>query len=304
MEVISGTFFYKGQDVGDIIPSGGTLRQGWGKQSSAYVKGSEIPPLPDRVSVKFYSYAENKFYKAEFALPYEDILAKFREQSKQQPDLPYDTFLLGIAPGGAVAVWINGAKTIQVYFGQAEEIQLTPSQAFKVPFNNKADSDDYIAKALAEAVTPEQLANIKAHGAPIGLWARYRNLYKWAPAYKDEKIAIKPQMPADFLNGESYWIATHFSDEYFNTPKPLPLHLEFRAQVTKEESKYYVIDFEPIELMEAFEKLGANGEKVFIEFDPQNPVTSMKIRIYNDTQPKDERAPKEYIELKKYKVDP
>lgn len=210
MEVISGTFFYKGQDVGDIIPSGGTLRQGWGKQSSAYVKGSEIPPLPDRVSVKFYSYAENKFYKAEFALPYEDILAKFREQSKQQPELPYDTFLLGIAPGGAVAVWINGAKTIEVYFGQAEEIQLTPSQAFKVPFNDKADSDDYIAKALAEAVTPEQLANIKAHGAPIGLWARYRNLYKWAPVYTAGKNPTDIEMRAQYLNGERYPIPTHF----------------------------------------------------------------------------------------------
>lgn len=89
-----------------------------------------------------------------------------------------------------------------------------------------------------------------------------------------------------------------------NAPKPLPAQLKFRAQVTKEESKYYVIDFEPMELMEAFEKLGANGEKVFIEFDPQIPVTNMKIRIYNDTQPKDERAPREYIELKKFKVDP
>lgn len=26
MEVINGTFFYKGQTVGDMIPSGGTLR--------------------------------------------------------------------------------------------------------------------------------------------------------------------------------------------------------------------------------------------------------------------------------------
>ncbi len=304
MEVISGTFFYRGRDVGDMIPSGGTLRQGWGKQSSAYVKGPEIPPLPDRVSVKFYSYAENKFYKADFALPYDDILAKFQEQSKQEPDLPYDTFLLGIAPGGAVAVWINGAKTIEVYFGQAEEIQLTPTQAFKVPFNDKADSDDYIEKALAEAVTPEQLADIKANGAPIGLWARYRKLYKWAPVYKDGKIATKLKMPVDFLNGESYWIPTHFSDEYVNTPKPLPLHLEFRAQVTKEESKYYVIDFDPIELMDAFEKLGANGEKVFIEFDPRIPVTDMKIRVYNDSKPKDKKMPEDYIELKKFKVDP
>lgn len=204
MEVINGTFFYKGQAVGHLIPSGGTLRQGWGEQASAYVKGSEIPPLPDRVAVKFYSYAENKFYKAEFALPYEDILAKFQLQSKQEPDLPYDAFLLGIAPGGALSVWLSGAKTIEVYFGQAEEIQLTPSQAFKVPFKDKADSDDYVEQALAEAVTPAQLAYIKAHGAPIGTWARYRNLYKWSPVYTAGKNAIDLDMRAQYLNGERY----------------------------------------------------------------------------------------------------
>lgn len=30
MEIIDGTFFYKGQDVGDQIPRGETLTQGWG----------------------------------------------------------------------------------------------------------------------------------------------------------------------------------------------------------------------------------------------------------------------------------
>lgn len=237
-------------------------------------------------------------------MPYEEILAKFQQQSKEEPDLPFDTFLLGIAPSGAVAVWINGAKTIEVYFGQAEEIELTPTQAFKVPFKDKADSDDYVDKALAEAVKPEQLAHIKANGAPIGIWARYRNLYKWSPIYKDGKNAINSSIPIDFLNGESYRLPSQFDDELASTTKPLPSWTTFRAQVTKDEKPVYVINFEPIELMEAFEKLGANGEKVFIEFDPQIPVTNMKIRIYNDTKPKDEKTPKEFIELKKFKVDP
>ena len=88
------------------------------------------------------------------------------------------------------------------------------------------------------------------------------------------------------------------------TVKPLPLHLEFSAQATKDDDPFYIIDFDPVELMEAFEKLGAHGEKVFIEFDAQVPVTNMRIRIYNDTKPKDEKTPKEFIELKKFKVDP
>ena len=41
MEVISGNFFYKGQDVGPLIPSGGTLTTGWGKSASVYSGGPE-----------------------------------------------------------------------------------------------------------------------------------------------------------------------------------------------------------------------------------------------------------------------
>src|SRR4051812_12186437 len=64
MEVIGGTFYYKDQNAGNNIPSGGTLTQGWGESSSVYVGGPGRPPLPDRVEIKFYSYAENKFYHA------------------------------------------------------------------------------------------------------------------------------------------------------------------------------------------------------------------------------------------------
>ena len=56
--------------------------------------------------------------------------------------------------------------------------------------------------------------------------------------------------------------------------------------------------------MEAFEKLGAHGEKVFIEFDAQFPRQNLKIRIYNDVKPKNDKTPKEFIELKKFYVKP
>ncbi len=305
MEVIRGTFYYKGMDTGISIPSGGTLRQGWGQSSSVYVRGDEIPPLPDRVAVKFYSYAEKTSYQAEFSLPYDEILEKFQQRQKEAPnETNYTNFLLGIAPGGAISVWLQGPHTIEVFFGQAEAIELSPGAAFDLPFKSKTQSDDYIESALAEAVTPEQLAHIKANGVPIGAWARYRYLYKWAPVYKKGKEASDHKMISDFLNGESYWIPTHFNEDFANTPKPLPLHLQFRAQVTKDDTAIYIVDFEPFELMDAFEKLGANGEKVFIEFDAQLPTQNMKIRVYNDTEPKDSEEEKEFIELKKFSVEP
>lgn len=305
MEIISGTFFCKGTNDGIPIPTGGTLTTGWGKSASAYVGSDEIPPLPDRVQVKFYSYVEKQVYEAEFALPYDTILSKFQQQLKEYPDKAnYSSFLLGVAPGGAISVWLEGTTTTEVFFGQAKKIEMEPSAAFDLPFKSKEQSDEYINSALADSLTAEQLAHIKAHGVPIGIWARYRNLYKWSPLYTDGKNPTAPEMRAQYLNGERYPLPAHFNDELANTLKPLPSSLTFRAQVTPDEKAIYIIDFEPVELMEAFEKLGAHGEKVYIEFDPQIPVTNMKIRIYNDTKPKDEKTPKEFIELKKFKVDP
>jgi hypothetical protein len=303
MEVINGTFYYKGEDHGTSIPSGGTLDTGWGESASVYVGDDELPPLPDRVEVTFYSYAENQFYRAEFGLPYDSILAKFQQQLRNAPDNLYSEFLLGIAPGGAMSVWIKGPRTTEIYFGQAEKIKMSPSDGFDLPFTSKEQSDHYIESALAESVTPEQLVHIKKNGAPIGIWARYRHLYKWVPTYKDGKISTDKEMIANYLNGEKYRMPTTLIDEMANTSRPLPKELKFSVTLGNK-SVFYVIDFEPVELMEAFEKLGAKGEKVFIEFDAQIPVTNMKIRVYNDAKPKDAKAPKEYIELKKFKVDP
>lgn len=305
MEIISGTFFCKGMETGIPIPSGGTLTTGWGKSASAYVGSDEVPPLPDRVQVTFFSYVEKQAYKAEFLLPYENILAKFQQRLRDAPDKRnYSHFILGVAPGGAISVWLGGPDVIEVFFGQAEKIEIDPALAFELPFKSKEQSDEYVNGALKDSLTSEQIAHLEAHGVPIGTWSRYRNLYRWSPIYKEGKTVTDLQMSAEFLNGESYWIPTIFNEEFANTPKPLPLHLEFSAQATRDDTPFYVIDFDPIELMEAFEKLGANGEKVFIEFDPRIPVTDMKIRVYNDSTPKDEKTPKEYVELKKFNVDP
>lgn len=290
MEVIQGTFFYKGQETGLSIPSGGTLTQGWGESFSAYVVGPKFKPLPDKLRVTFYSYAEKQFYRGEFSLPYDKILNLFQQQQKEDPDHLYNNIQLGIAPGGVVAVWIAGWRVTEVFFGQAEKINIDPSAGFMLPFKSKEQSDEYVESALAEAVTPEQLAYIKKFGPPFGVWNRFRNLYKWAPTYKDGKAPVKPEITGIFLNGERFRIPTHFSAEYANTSKPLLKETNFRAGA---EGKIYEIKFDEIELIDVFDKLAVTNEIIYLEFDPRVPRQNMKIRAYNS---------KESIELKKFKV--
>jgi len=304
MEIRQGTFFYKDRNDGLYIPSGATLHDGWGEGVSLHVTGPERKPLPDRVEVYFYSYAENQFYRGKFDLPYERIKHLFQKGFEDDPKKPhYDAIMIGVAPGGAVTVWLDGRRVTEVFFGYAEKINIDVGKGLDVPLVSKSEADEYTNQVLIDSLTEDELENLKKNGIPFGTWARYRNSYNWEPLFKNGEIFPETQIISQFLNGESYRIPALPTDQTENPSRPLPRELSFSVSVDNE-LIHYTIKFEEFELMEAFEKLGANGEKVYIEFDAQIPVTNLKIRVYNDKQPKDEKTPKEFIELKKFTVEP
>jgi hypothetical protein len=289
MEIIRGTFIYKGKSDGLYIPSGGTLNNGWGTSISMHVVGPDKKPLPDRLDINFYSYAEKQFYRGSFDLPYEEILALFRQANIDRPGKPYySSIMVGVTPGGTVSVWVNGAFTKEVFFGQAEKYDMLPFPTFGLPFKTKEESDAYIEKQLVNVLTPEELESLKKNGIPFGTWARARKLYTWIPVYTKGKESTDKEMFVDYINGEKNKMPTRLKEDEF-IPRALPKDLQFSSKVNGE-SFFYIIHFDEYELMNAFEKLGEHGEKVYIEFDPQLPRPNTKIRIHND---------KESIELRK-----
>ena len=181
----------------------------------------------------------------------------------------------------------------EVFFGQADKIDIEPAEGFNLPFDDKAESDAYLEKQLVNVLNAEELASLKKNGVPFGTWARYRKLYSWAPAYKDGRIPEDKDINVHYLNGELNRIPSILTDELARTPRPLPKSLKFSVTIGKE-SFYYIIRFEEFELMDAFEKLGSKGELVHLEFDARIPTELMQIRVYNN---------KESIELKKTNIE-
>jgi len=289
MEIIKGTFIFKGSTQGVYIPSGGTLKAGWGEPISSHNDGNHEKSLPDRLTLTFFSYAEKQFYRGDFKLPYETILALFHEGVEANQDDPeYNRIMAGIAPGGAVAVWVIGSNQREVFFSQAEKIELSPSQAFGLPFKNKEESDAYIAKQLVNSLTKEERDSIVKDGVPFGLWARYRNLFDWrltlSKGFKSDITDI------EFVNGEFIrdWLIVSKDDT--DIQRPVPKRLTFRA-IIDNRNILYTVDMDEFETMDTFGKLGANNQKVYLEFEPRLPREQLKARLYND---------KESIELKKF----
>jgi len=78
---------------------------------STHVVGEDFKALPDRLDIRFFSYAENKMYYGSFDLPYEKILTIFKtgvEADKETSTFRY--LIADIAPSGTVAVWASGPK--------------------------------------------------------------------------------------------------------------------------------------------------------------------------------------------------
>lgn len=289
MEIIRGTFIYKGEiEEGLYIPNGGTLRSGWGKGISNHSVGEKFKPLPHRLEISFFSYTENQFYQGKFDLPYEKILSLFRQGVAANPRHPeYSKIMAGIAPGGVVAVWVKGTNNTEIFFGQAEKINFDPSAAFALPFKNKADSDKYVEEGLIESITPEELTALKKNGIPFGLWERYRNLYDWRLTLSEGPLSGKSNVK--FLNGEFLrrWKPVKAVD--VDILRPIPRRISFETVVNGVET-IFIVHMDEFEMMDAFENLGTNNQKVYLEFEPRLPRTAIKVRLYND---------KESIELKK-----
>jgi hypothetical protein len=139
----------------------------------------------------------------------------------------------------------------------------------------ETDSDSYIDEVLAGTLTTEEIESLNKNGIPFDLWSRYRNRYAWAPTVKRGEILKKSNV--SFVNGESEETWTEIDE---NLLRPVPELMSFKAPVNGK-STIFEVTFDEFETMEAFETLAANGEKIYLEFEPKRPRTEIKVRLHN-----------------------
>ncbi len=96
--------------------------------------GGRADPFPELILVKWFSYAEQKYYTKIIQVP-EDLLDRMREPATYvtQVDVrsgPRNLLTIGLAPGGTVVVWISNqiGNEIEVMRMQATELPGDPSR--------------------------------------------------------------------------------------------------------------------------------------------------------------------------------
>jgi len=296
MKVITGTFLYPGENRGLYIPNGKNIYYGWGEEVSTHVVGPDQKPLPDRMSITFYSFTEDVFYQGDFDLPYETIVQLFNDGFADLRDRPdegnYRVLIAGVAPGGSVAVWAAGAgKTKEVFFGQAEPIDYDWAEFWRrmIQSEHPGDREEYRKMVLNQHVSDEAMERLEEKGVPHGKWERMRTRFLWRPQFFRMNQPEEP-MSIKYINGERYHMRAPYDDTFPIEPRPAPKQLRFVS-----DGYLYVIEFDEDEMIEVFEKMADGDNPLFLDIAPGVPRSETAVRLRNQD---DEHTPIERFSVR------
>lgn len=295
MKIIDG--YLRFQDGGGAsVPSGATLYGGWGKGRTT--EGGGVRSLPDKLDITFFSYLEDQFYEGSFALPYEKILkifqteeAKPKKKNRQGEDMHvFYEIIVGVAPGGTVAVWVSANGNKEVFFGQAKKIEADFTKAMGFPAAKRAE---FLKISVEGAVPPEMLASIRKHGIPFKKWSGYRTQYSWTPVFAVSHPPEKFGM--EFFNGEGANYIYPLEKGVASSSRPVPSDIDFGYAVDGKGIEYlYLIHFNEKEMFDTFAKLAEKKLPMQLEILPTVPIEKTQIRLKH----KDEA-----VVLKKFAIE-
>jgi len=211
---------------------------------------------------------------------FQKAVAEYNPSDELEPY--YTKIMVGVAPGGVVSVWVNGARTREVFFGQAKRVDIDPSEAFDFPFSSKEESDTYMRLGLEEEVTSAQLKKIGEQGIPFDLWARYRKQYAWTmlPTKTNQRL-----ISFIHLQGNSVDVDDYGDLEVAGGFDFIPEYISFAVG-----RDVYEVNFDDIEILEAFEQLASHVELsepdrvIRLEFDLKEDQTTSTVRLFNAAQ--------------------
>ena len=296
MQILEGSFHCP-DGYSLYIPDRKFIHLGWGSPISTHIVGPDKKPLPNKVSITWYSYTEDKFYSGTFDLPYNKIIELFKKKhiARSKTVDQYRKITAGVAPGGHVTIWVNGFgddRFIASYTAEEAEIpwsKITPNSGAKY---SRAELPK---RRVKEALDEDAYKKLKARGIPFGLWKKYEELYSWEPDYafagKVENLALS------FYNGEQrfldYEIDHPLNDEKLKVKeRPVPKRLALKMENDKDYRFKVTVNFNEQEIIKAFEKLN--------EIDGEAQKLKLQIEVLSDFTAKIFLRNSKYIvELKK-----
>jgi len=181
--MIQSASFINSQGTGFPVPSGHVLRSTWGASGTAWAVGDEFQAVPERLAMLWFSYAEDKFYQGEFALPQQklhDLLKQGSWDLRKQKQVGYDEFTVCVLPKGVAVVWLTGGNQVLVGRYQAQETH--PSAEDYQRYYGEANRAEFV-QMRREQMPARVQAEITAGTLSTKKWDEYLKTYNWQVAF-------------------------------------------------------------------------------------------------------------------------
>jgi len=171
----------------------------------------------------------------------------------------YNQLVIGVAPGGVVVVWLQGAhfrEEIGRY--RAKDTIVSLDAFYRNP--DEENQQQFFDSWFKIAEPPAALETIKKTGITYGLWDEYRKKYSWryrTQFYNDDK---ENEQDFEYYNGEQSILYKDEINKRQYTLQALPYYI--RAYFNHKSAEGY---FDDKELMAAFKERTANNPNEQIE---------------------------------------
>jgi|GEM_PF-3762417 len=156
------------------------IRGKWGRSPYLDYVGEHEKYPPTALNVTWFSYAEDQLYRAHCPFELDKIKTLFAS-SYSEPwrgkDYTFSKVTVGVAPGGHVSVWLQGAASVLIGVCKGQKIDLPYQQWSDIPSINR---QEFIALAAQEY---DESDGVPPFGNPIdtSLWDRYNHWFQWQP---------------------------------------------------------------------------------------------------------------------------
>ncbi len=259
MQIVRGDFVLS--NGGSLyIPDTRTLYKGWGAMESLHIVGPDLKPLPTGIEITFFSYLEDVFYRGSFDLPHDKIIELFKNgyySPKRRADTTYEYIMTGIAPGGAVAVWLAGTDRVtEVFYDRAEKVDLPWSEISENPGISR---EEFVRLTIEESVGAGSLPKLDSENEVIDRWDKYRTTYRWQPLV--DAVPSPALINAiDYFNGELDYLRYPLDEAIAAVSRPVPKRLTYIWRNSKNNSYWVKYYFDETEIFAAFDELAPDGQ--------------------------------------------
>ena len=266
------------------VPWGHTLDGNWGRSGIGWAVGEEMQPVPDSLELRWFSYADDKFYEGHWLLPQQRLHTLLEQgywNAEEQKHETYGDFTVCVAPTGAAYVWLGGTNTVFIGRYQAREIQYDFAQF--IPMADRAQ----VVKEGREHLPPHVRHEIATGTVSTKQWDAYLKTYPWKVAFSQPLTLTN--FAVGYRNAEAMAapltadLAPYLQHMLAPGSKPVPTDaVFFLSGAYGRKALFRVNLFDEAETMAAFRALHAQHPAapltLFVDTDERLSKASLSLR--------------------------